>query len=208
MTDGMMITKKELPHFQIERFYGGSQTWLMDPWMRLGGCGALAAVDSCIFLSKHHRLRNLYPAVHRLNRSSYRTFAMEMKPFLRPRYQGINKLYLYVDGFQQYLDQIGFDRLHMTEYAMGGSKEEAWELFKKQIDDGMLVPVLLLNPISKEWQEYQWHWFLLNGYEITENGHKLVKVVTYGEYEWLSWDGFWDEKDKDNGGMILYSIDK
>ena len=201
-----MIIKKELPHFQINRYYGGSQSWLMDPWMRLGGCGALAAVDSCIFLAKYHKIKALYPDIQHLNKSAYCSFAMEMKPYLRPRYQGINKLDLYMDGFRKFLEEKRIHNLQMEGYSMGSSKEMAFQVLKERIDKNILVPVLLLNPVSKEWKEYQWHWFLLNAYQVTEQGIHQVKAVTYGTYEWLSWDGFWDEHDESNGGMILYSL--
>ena len=42
--------KKELQYFKIEEAWGGSQEWFSDRMMRLGGCAAVTACDSCIFL--------------------------------------------------------------------------------------------------------------------------------------------------------------
>ena len=41
--------KKELQYFKIEEAWGGSQEWFSDRMMRLGGCAAVTACDSCIF---------------------------------------------------------------------------------------------------------------------------------------------------------------
>lgn len=42
--------KKELQYFKIEEAWGGSQEWFSDRMMRLGGCAAVTACDSCIFI--------------------------------------------------------------------------------------------------------------------------------------------------------------
>lgn len=42
--------KKELEHYWIETFYGGDQNWFKNPWMKMGGCGAVTACDLCIYL--------------------------------------------------------------------------------------------------------------------------------------------------------------
>ena len=202
-----MKIKKELEHFSIDGYYGGSQQWMLDPWMRLGGCGALAAVDSCIFFGRHHKIKKLVNNVYHIDKNIYRNLAREMKPYLRPRFEGINKLSIYIDGFGRFLKDRNVDLIHMEGYSMGMPAEQAWCELRNQIDKNILVPVLLLNPISREWREYNWHWFLINGYrEEAEDNIRLVKAVTYGSYEWLHWETFWDENDKENGGMILYRI--
>ena len=42
--------QKELDYFTIEHSYGGNQDWFWDPMMKIGGCAALTACDSCIYL--------------------------------------------------------------------------------------------------------------------------------------------------------------
>lgn len=203
-----MITK-ELDYFSINNRYGGSQQWMTDPWMKLGGCGALAAVDSSIYFSKYFGGKKIYENPTKITKSRYITLAGEMKPFLRPRSGGINKLGIYTDGYRDFLEYKGFkpEKIRMEAYSMGRPADDAWNVYKKQIDDGYLVPVLLLKPASKEWKDYYWHWFVLNAYRIDEeSGKRYVKAVTWGNYQWLSFDGFWDEERADNGGMILYKI--
>lgn len=59
-----------------------------------------------------------------------------------------------------------------------------------QIDSGMPAAFLLLHHQAAELSDYEWHWFLLTGYQRTEDGF-LVKAVTYGEYQWLDFGQLW-----------------
>lgn len=200
---------RALEHFKIEGRYGGSQQWMIDPWMHIGGCGALAAVDTCIFLAKHHGFHELIPDVDGIDKKRYRRLGMKMKPFLRPRISGINRLDIFTKGFERFLALNKMDFLSMEAYPMGGSKDEAFEVLKAQIDKKLLVPVLLLNPIDPEWKDFHWHWFLLNGYRYEpKTGERFVRAVTYGSFVWKHWDTFWDDENADNGGMILYELQR
>ena len=76
---------KELEYFKIGSAYGGCQDWFSDYMMRIGGCGALTACDSCIYFDLY-RGTQLYPYdVNRLTKADYIRFGIEMKPYLRPR---------------------------------------------------------------------------------------------------------------------------
>lgn len=194
----------ELSYFRIGHAAGGSQEWMQDPWMRLGGCAALAAVDSCIYFTLFCGKKRLCPFdVHHLTRDQYRSFAMIMKPFLRPRFQGVSKLSLYVDGMNAYLRERKNDQLRMEMFPTGQDLMEAQKVLTAQLDQKMIVPFLLLKPISREWRDYRWHWFLLAGYRREED-RLFVKAITYGSSRWLSFEGLWDTVHADNGGMILY----
>ena len=56
-----MFMRKELEHFYIGEALGGSQDWFMDPFMKLGGCGAVTACDTCIWLARSQGAEWLYP---------------------------------------------------------------------------------------------------------------------------------------------------
>ena len=45
-----VLHKKELEYFFVEESYGGNQDLFPDVTMRDGGCGAIAACESCIIL--------------------------------------------------------------------------------------------------------------------------------------------------------------
>ena len=85
--------KKELEYFYIENSFGGNQDWFRDYWMHMGGCAAAAACDSCISMEKAGVKKKLYPFdIKNLNKSDYLDFSMLMKPYLRPRLKGIDRL--------------------------------------------------------------------------------------------------------------------
>ena len=197
---------RELDYFHIGKALGGFQDWMRDPWMRLGGCAALAAVDSCIYFTLFCGKKRLCPIdVHHLTKDTYIQFATIMKLYISPRFGGVSKLELYTDGMGAYLRDCGCEEPLIRQFPMGQSLEDAQQPLQQQIDKGLLIPFLLLNPISREWKEYHWHWFLLTGYRW-DNNRLIVKAVTYGEGEWLPFETLWDSARHDNGGMILYEF--
>lgn len=102
-----------------------------------------------------------------------------------------------------YLKDMKNERLGMKLFPAGQPLADAQAVLTGQIDRKYIVPFLLLNPISGEWRDYQWHWFLIAGYRW-EEGRLFVKTITYGNSTWLPFDGLWDTVHDDNGGMILY----
>ena len=44
-----ILDKNELEYFFVEESYGGNQDLFPDVTMRDGGCGAIAACESCIY---------------------------------------------------------------------------------------------------------------------------------------------------------------
>lgn len=206
-----MIT--ELPYFEIDGGYGGNQDWMTDPMMNMGGCGALAACDLCIYLAKYYGAQSLVPfPVEQLTKQNYLEFSDIMKPYLHPRWMGINKLETWMDGFTAYLA----DRAKETgESPITGMralhKSTAWpiagEQIMEQIDKGIPLPIMILHHKDKEFHEYEWHWFIINGYNKISDGHILLKAATYGEYEWLPLEKLWiTGRDLEDGGVVL--IDK
>lgn len=200
------MQKVELNYFSIGNALGGSQSWMPDPWMKIGGCAALAAVDSFICFALHFGKDKLCPIdVFHLTKLQYIRFAMSMKPYIPPRFTGVCKLQWYVEGVESYIRDRGCNEPKLTTFSTGKPLGEAQRKITEQIDKGIPIPFLLLNPISKEWKEYHWHWFMLTGY-CRERDSLSVKAVTYGEGEWLPFSTLWDSKNPDNGGMILYDI--
>lgn len=198
--------RKELDYFKIENSYGGCQEWFTDYWMRIGGCAAVAACDTCIYLELRKGRKNLYPFDRKeLRREDYVRFGMQMKPYLRPRVGGIDRLDLYMDGFRTYLEDAGETRLKMEGLSGERSAEEAMICVKEQIDQGFLIPCLTLKHKNPVFKDYVWHWFLLTGYEQTEDRF-MVKAVTYSKWKWLDFAGLWTTGYRKKGGLILYRL--
>ena len=198
--------KKELEHFMIGASYGGNQEWFRSFMMRIGGCGAETACDSCLYFALHRGLEGLYPFdASRLTRREYVDFAHMMEKYLWPRMSGIDRLDIYTEGFGKYLADVGENRLSMETLDGAEPAEAAAEAIRGQIDRGFPVPVLLLRHRDKALKDYNWHWFLVNGYEDGPEGLK-VKAVTYSAYEWFDFGRLWDTGYERRGGLILYRL--
>lgn len=196
--------KKELDYFRIGNTYGGNQDWFPDFMMKIGGCAALTACDSCIYFD-FYKGTKLYPYdLMQLTKRDYIRFGMRMKPYLRPRWSGIDTLDIYIDGFGKYLSDCGCKMPGMAPFYGNRKVREAEGVLKKQIDQGLPVPCLVLNHKSRTLKDYVWHWFLLTGYEIFEENY-MVKAVTYGSWQWLDFEELWNTGYQNRGGLILYT---
>ena len=195
--------KKELEHFNVDEWYGGSQKWFSDAWMKIGGCGAVTACDLCIYLAKTMGLTDLYPGdPEHVTMEDYISFGMRMKPYLSPRMHGINRTETYIDGLNAYLADTGCMPFVMEGVSGETDIEKAVCLVKEQIDRGFPVPYLMLLHRDKKLDDYMWHWFLLNGYE--EDGkHTRVKAVSYGKAVWMDLRHLWRTDRKRKGGFVL-----
>lgn len=200
--------RKELPHFHIDDCLGGNQDWFRDLVMRGGGCAAVTACDLCIVMAQNGISDSLIPFDKKeLTREHFLEFGKVMKPYLHPRLSGIIKLETYTEGFSSYLqeqtDMSG--KLHLDHVPGDTPQKEAEELLCRQIDSGLPVVFLLLKHENKRFSEYEWHWFLLNGYD--DSGDTLsVQAVTYGESEWLDFPALWNTGKELCGGMVLVHL--
>ncbi len=198
--------KRELEHFFIGESYGGNQDWFPTFMMRVGGCGAETACDSSVYFALHRGLRKIAPEnCAALTKQAYIDFAYEMKPYLSPRMSGIDRLEIYIDGYAQFLRDRGETRLTMEPLDGHTPFDAAKQAVKQQIDAGLPIPTLILRHRDKAFEDYVWHWFLLNGYDERENGF-FVKAVTYSEFEWLDFEKLWNTGYDQRGGLVLYHL--
>lgn len=199
--------KHELEHFTIGDSYGGNQDWFPTFMMHIGGCGAETACDSSVYFALHRDLKSIAPEnAATLTRRDYVRFAYKMKPYLSPRRTGIDRLDIYIDGYAAYLRDCGETRLTMTPLDGTEPFDAASAAIVQQIDQGCPVPTLILNHRSKDFRDYVWHWFLINGYDETDTAF-LVKAVTYSRYKWLDLRALWDTGYERRGGFVLYRVD-
>ena len=196
--------KNELDYFRIGNSYGGCQDWFTDPMMHLGGCAAAAACDSSIYFAIYKGIQNLYPYDENgLTKQDYVRFSSAMKPYLHPRWSGIDRLEIYIDGFERYLLEHGCESIAMEAFPGDEKLSDAQKVIKKQIDNGFPIPCLVLKHSNANFKEYVWHWFLLTGYDEFEDSF-MVKAVTYGNWRWLSLDELWSTGHRRKGGLVLY----
>ena len=200
--------KKILDYFSIDGAVGGNQEWFKNVVMYIGGCAAATACDCCIYLALRRGMTNLYPYnVHALTKQDYIDFSMKMKPYLRPRVNGVNKLWMFTEGFGNYLKDIGENGLKMRE--LPGTEElRTAELFiRQQIDNGYPVPYLMLRHRKAYYKDFVWHWFLCYGYEEREDG-MWITVATYGEKSTFRLADLWDTGYEERGGLVGLKIDR
>lgn len=194
--------QKELPYFDIEGAYGGWQAWFTDRWMKIGGCAAVTACDVCIYLQLYRGMQRLYPfAIQHLTQADYVRFGMQMKPYLRPRYSGVDRLDLYITGLGGYLYDHGV-MLGLVPWEGEHSEAETRRVIRRQIDAGLPIPCLLLRHQDPALQDITWHWFMLTGYLCYEDMF-FVKVVTYGSWRWLNLHLLWQTGYARKGGLVL-----
>lgn len=198
--------KRELNHHYIGESYGGNQDWFRTLWMRIGGCGAETACESSLYFARELGFTKLYPFnSDDVKREEYVDFAHMMEDYLWPRLTGINKLSIYVNGYVKYLRDAGEYRVDVGEFSGDHTYEEAAEKVKEQIDSGLPIPFLTLMHKDTRFSDYVWHWYLVNGYDETQEGLK-VKAVTYSGYKWLDLKRLWNTGCKPTGGMIIYTV--
>ena len=201
------MNRNELPYFNIGRSYGGNQRWFLDFWMHIGGCGALTMCDLMIYMAMYRDIPEGIPFnAARLTRREYVRFGMQMKPYLKPRKTGIKDLKTFIDGADDYLRSSGIRGIEMEEFPGTETYAMAERVLKEQIDAGMPVPMLMLNHKRKEYSFFEWHWFLLVGYEDRQEGNQTVtyaKAATYGKAHWLRFDRFWETGMEERGGLII-----
>ena len=194
--------KKILNYFSVDGAVGGNQEWFKNVVMYIGGCAAATACDCCIYLALRRGMEHLYPYdVHALTKQDYIDFSMKMKPYLRPRVNGVNKLWMFTEGFGNYLKDVGETGIEMEELP-GTEDIRTAELFiRRQIDSGYPVPYLMLRHRKAYYKDFVWHWFLCYGYEEREDG-LWITVATYGEmYTFLLRD-LWNTGYEEKGGLI------
>ena len=202
---GKNTVLKELDYFWVGEEYGGRQSLLPDVIMRFAGCAAVTACDSLIYMTLYKNLKNLCPfSTDQLRGRDYVAFFKTVKPYLRPRLMGINRLEIFVSAFKKFLKEHGTFFLDVLPWSGDHDEQNTVETIKQQIDRGFLIPFLLLHHKNPNFENYEWHWFLLTGYDEKPDGRFLVKAVTYGAYEWLDFAKLWNTGYDRKGGLILF----
>ena len=176
--------------------------------MRDGGCGAIAACESCIYFARTNGIKNLYPhQSQEISWKEYHDFAYVMKHYLCPRPNGIDTLELFM--FQhQIRDQTGI--VNLSAYSFNSFLICMCSMKSFHLQSVIMrICKIFTKPFHKNekgpLEDYIWHWFILAGYEKKEDD-LLVKAISYGEHKWFSLKEMWDTGYDKKGGMILYHI--
>lgn len=196
--------QKELPYLDIEGAYGGFQLWFRgDRWMKIGGCAAVTACDTSIYLQKYRGVPNLYPYdIEHLTKADYVKFGMTMKRYIGPRWMGVDKLSLFINGFGGYLYDRGVSTVTMVPWEGEHTEADTTAVIRHQVDAGLPLPCLNLRHWHPIMEDIVWHWFMIVGY-MERDGLFFVKIATYGTSRWINFHIFWNTGFSRKGGLIL-----
>lgn len=197
---------KELAYYKIGDSLGWNQDWFVDWWMNIGGCAAVTACDLALLLARDHGLEALCPfEPTQVTHVDYLRLAEAMKPYLKPRQGGVDKLVYYLEGFGGYCLDRGVSCLQLQGLDGDAPWEAAWALVQAQIDAEIPVPCLVLHHRDPDFRDFQWHWFNLAGYRVRE-GRAEVCAVTYGAAHWMDLERLWQTGHVRKGGLIRVTL--
>ena len=93
----------------------------------------------------------------------------------------------------------------MTMFSGANLLLDGEKVIIKQINKDIPIPFLLLKHKNEKFEEIVWHWFLIVGYEKSDND-LLIKIATYGDYNWISFKELWSTEYEEKGGMIIIEM--
>jgi len=203
--------RKELEYINIEGNYGGDQEWFSYFSMRFGGCAAATACELLMYLSgRYPGLEELYPFNRdAFTKADYNLMGKKMRPYLKPRKNGINRTEVYMDGLTDYMrNETRFpELLNMESFDGNCEEEEAKAFIIKKINEGMPIPYLMLRHTDEVFSDFVWHWFMITGYEQTEDLFQVI-IATYGERYTADFHKLWNTGHRHRGGMVSVQLNE
>lgn len=170
--------------------------------MKLGGCSAVCACEQCIQAAKSFEaLRALYPydPFHVTKQDFLRFFEVMFK-YIHPGIGGLTSIDKFERMFRRYTEAanvpIIFEKLD-------GHAElpRAKAFVKRAIDEGAPVMYLMLKHSDPAFDEFEWHWFNLTGYETCGDGMQTA-FATWGKKCTFDFVRAWDTGKFFRGGML------
>ena len=116
---------------------------------------------------------------------------------------GIKDLQTYMDGVNLYLEDTDVTDLYLNGLEGSESYETARDTIRTSIDEEIPQHIWCWNTEIKNSTFFQWHWFLVNGYEETADTFK-IKAATYGKAHWMDLGRLWDTGYDHKGGIVTF----
>lgn len=195
--------QNELDFFLIDRVHcGGDQNWSPHWLTRLGGCSTVTACELAICLCRTFPLlRGLYPyEPENVTKDDFLHFMDDMYPFVHPGVRGLTDIAKYAHGLASYAESVGC--CLKTHLLHGESTvQDAARFIMQSIDARLPVAYLMLNHRNPAFEDFEWHWFTVIGYDGTaENLH--ITAATYGQRFTLPLHSAWDTGHRWKGGLV------
>lgn len=195
--------RNELSFIDIDhKYYGGDQNWSRRWIVRVGGCSTVTACEIAISLARRYgSMRALYPYdAATVTSPDFMSFADSMLPFVGPGAMGLTDIEKYASGLRAYAESR--DVALQTQTLSGDSTaSEALAFVKRSIDAGHPAAYLMLKHWDKTYDELEWHWFTITGYDWTGDRPKLIGA-TYGQRFAMDLGRAWDTRRNWRGGLV------
>ncbi len=200
--------KRELDFITIDNtYYGGDQNWHTHGMMKLGGCSAVCACEQSIYLSKTFpALRKLYPYdPGHVSKDDFLRFFEIMFRYIYPGIGGLTSVDKFERMFQNYIETTGVCA-SLEKLDGHAPLSEAKQFVQDAITDGVPVMYLMLKHADPQFDEYEWHWFNLTGYEA--QGDKMsVDFATWGTKCRFDFVAAWNTRKFWRGGMLRFNAE-
>ena len=108
-----------------------------------------------------------------------------------------------MDGVSLYLEDENAGYIKLRALDGHESFDTAKRALKEQINEGLPAAYLMLKHQDKKFDFFEWHWFVVNGYEEKVDGF-YIKVATYGAAHWLKLDELWETGFDERGGIVFF----
>jgi len=195
--------EKELDFFRIDdAYYGGDQNWHTHHMMKLGGCSAVCACEQCIVLARSFpALRKLYPYdPFHVTREDFLKFFELMFRYIYPGIGGLTSIDKFERMFLRYAQDAGVG-LALEKIDGHADISQAKKFVQGAIGNGVPVMYLMLKHFDVAFDEYEWHWFNLTGYE--SDGEEMnVIFATWGKRCSFDFVRAWNTGKFWRGGML------
>lgn len=199
------MAKKELEFITIDgKYYGGDQNWHTHKMMKLGGCSAVTLCEVCIWLAKTNPdMRELYPYdPGYVSKEDFLRFFEIVFRYVHPGIGGLTSVDKFVAMAGRYIETTGVKV--RVGVRMGNEPYERAEAFVREaIDNGLPVMYLMLKHADAAFEDYEWHWFTLTGYE-EKDGRFNVTFATWGQKHFFDLKKAWDTQKAWRGGMAAF----
>lgn len=198
--------KRELDFFLVDGMhYGGDQNWGRHLIMRMGGCSTVTACELSVCLAQSDdTLRGLLPFdPASISKEDFLAFFEEVFQFIHPGVYGLTDVCKYAGKFREFALSRGID-LKLEVLPGSADREEAARFIRRNIDSGRPVAYLMLKHADPAFDEFEWHWFTVTGYEDTDAA-MILTVATYGKKFTMPFDDAWATGHRWKGGIAAVS---
>lgn len=196
---------REIPFFTIEgQYYGGDQYWNTQWMMKNAGCSTATATEISIWLAK----RGIAPALcpfdpQHVSRAAFLSLFSQIYPYVHPTVGGLTNIDRYGRMFQEYGASCG---VNLAAAVLSGNAQasQAAAFIRSSIDADLPLAYLMLRHRDPRFDDFEWHWFTVTGYEEASAGLELI-AATYGEKYRFALHDAWNTGFERKGGLVRVS---